>query len=202
MRKLGTLSFAVAVYALMGSGVAAAQDLTSLMHAAKQGHTDTVRALLDGGADVDARNKYGYTALMFGAINGSTNSVRALLAGGADVNAKTRYGTSVLMLAAFTGQPEVVNVLLDSGADVNAKGKYGTALDFAIGGIRGPNPVLPGHTGHTAVAGLQGLPARSAYWRVQVTGSQLRIEGMGTASTRRTPRTSRLPRGPLHPSCG
>jgi uncharacterized protein len=52
---------------------------TSLMLAAEKGHTETVRRLLDGGADVQAKNSNGWTALLFAAWKGHIPVVFLLL---------------------------------------------------------------------------------------------------------------------------
>ncbi len=49
------------------------------MAAAKRGQTDIVQALLEAGADINAKDKYGKTtALMFAAANGHTDVVELL----------------------------------------------------------------------------------------------------------------------------
>jgi thioredoxin-like negative regulator of GroEL len=110
-----------------------AADINSdLIEAAKNGDTAQVKALLDKGADVNARDKDGLTALMWAAAGGRTDIVKALLDKGADVNAKTSYGYTALMWAAAGGHTDIVKALLDKGADVNAKDSDGyTALMWA-----------------------------------------------------------------------
>jgi ankyrin repeat protein len=53
-----------------------------------------MQALLDKGADVNAKGNLGTTALM---VASSTDAVQALLAGGADVNARTNNGNTAQM---------------------------------------------------------------------------------------------------------
>ena len=67
-----------------------AQDLGSqLLEAAKGGQTEKVKALLEAGADVEAKDNDGETVLMVAAVGGYTDVVRTLLEAGADVNVLT-----------------------------------------------------------------------------------------------------------------
>ena len=102
---------------------------SDLEAAAAEGDTETVKVLLAGGADVNAKEKRGMTALMLAAGDGHIETVEVLLTGGADINAKSKDGMTALMLAAGDGHIETVKVLLAGGADVDAKAKDGmTAL--------------------------------------------------------------------------
>jgi ankyrin repeat protein len=53
------------------------------MQAAFSGNPDTVHALLAAGADVNAKDRDGWTALMFAAVKGHTDIVRVLRQAGA-----------------------------------------------------------------------------------------------------------------------
>ena len=91
-----------------------------------------ISALLQAGADVNAKNKDGDTALMLAAIRGPM-IVSVLLKAGADVNAKNNDGETALTLAAdICPFPEVVSLLLQAGADANAiTSNGGRAIDGA-----------------------------------------------------------------------
>ena len=86
-----------------------------------------VKAALDAGADVDAKDDEGNTALMDAASGGwrSEDVIKLLLDAGADVDAKDDEGNTALMDAASGGwrNEDVVKVLLDAGADVDAEGR-------------------------------------------------------------------------------
>lgn len=92
-----------------------------------------VLSALDGGADVNTKDKYGWTALSYVVKYGPVEIARALLQAGADVNAKNQYGWTVLMSAARDGNREMVDVILQSGADWDIKNRRGkTALDLSL----------------------------------------------------------------------
>ena len=97
---------------------------TPLMDAAARGYTDTVRALLEKGGEVEATDNAGRTALMEAAFGGYTDTVGLLLEKGANANARDNEGWSPLFWAAFSRRTETVRFLLEKGADVSTKNKY------------------------------------------------------------------------------
>jgi ankyrin repeat protein len=89
----------------------------SLLAAIQDGDHTTVRALLDQGADVKARNEVGDTALMQAALNADSEMLRLLLQRGADVQARGVHEITALLRALH--DPKKVQLLLDHGAGVD-----------------------------------------------------------------------------------
>ena len=92
-----------------------------LFSAAKKGHKDVVRLLLDTGkTDLDARDNDGQTPLLWAARNGHGAIVKLLLATGTvDVNAKNENSWTPLSWATEGGYKDVVELLLKAGAKVD-----------------------------------------------------------------------------------
>ena len=103
---------------LLLPAAARARDVgEDLIAAARKSDLAAVKALLDKGADVNAKNRYGATALSYAAERGSVEVVKLLLERGADVNVKdTFYGARPINWALDKGHIEVVRLLLAKGA--------------------------------------------------------------------------------------
>tara|TARA_R110000868_G_scaffold411785_1_gene710567 strand:+ start:47731 stop:48306 length:576 start_codon:yes stop_codon:yes gene_type:complete len=141
-----------------------------LLDAARIGRTDMVAPLLAAGADVDGRDRHGYTALILAAYHGHLETAVELLDRGAAVDAvDDKRGNTALMGIAFKGYDEIAEELIDAGADVNLRNNAGqTALMMAslVGHARiasllmraGANPTLRDVAGNCArsVAAAQG----------------------------------------------
>ena len=98
------------------------------MWAASEGNARAIEALIEAGADVNAKSKTGMTPLLFAVRNGHTPSVIALLNHRANVNDVAPDGTSALNMAVVNAYFELAAVLLDHGADPNAPDPRGSAL--------------------------------------------------------------------------
>jgi len=98
------------------------KGITALEWAARMGHTEVVKLLLDNNAKVNvSRPTDGCTPLFIAAQQGHAEVVKLLLDNRADVNAsRTDDGTTPLFMAAQARHTEVVKLLLDNKADVNA----------------------------------------------------------------------------------
>ncbi|HXH73045.1 MAG TPA: ankyrin repeat domain-containing protein [Mariprofundaceae bacterium] len=114
-----------------------------LMAAAAENHKMAVTALINGGADVNARNKLGRTALMFASNNGFASIVKELLKAGADPNLvpDDDQGMPALLAAASGGHAKVVEILMTNGADGSATDKQGRTA-FSLANNAGHKEVL------------------------------------------------------------
>lgn len=101
-----------------------------------KGEVNTVRALLEAGADVSARDSAGGTALHIAVVCGHMEASRVLLEGGSDSNAiDLGTNTPLHMLASPTAKgasAELAILLLEWGASVDIKNSEGlTAVSAA-----------------------------------------------------------------------
>ncbi len=84
---------------------------TALIWAAKYGHKDIVELLLEKGADINAKDRSGWTPLMEVAMSGPFEMLEFLLERGADFDAKSNNGTTALVYAQANGIQAAVDVL-------------------------------------------------------------------------------------------
>ena len=125
---------------------------TPLMWAAAEGHPETMKALIDAGADIDARSTIiqwerqrtdeprdkwlppgGWTPLLLAARENCVACVDVLAAAGADLNIVDPERHTALIVALINGHFDVAGRLIDRGADLNMQDAVGqTALWAAV----------------------------------------------------------------------
>lgn len=96
---------------------------------------DTIRLLLDMGADPNFHNEYYGNALIYAADLDDTETAQLLLNNGADPNAMCNVGWTPLTIAADAGSVAVARQLIDTGADITKKEEVNlehTAAYFAV----------------------------------------------------------------------
>jgi ankyrin repeat protein len=95
----------------MGAKVNTLRNGRSALFMAAWSHClDTVKMLVGGGADVNAKSGDGRTALMQAAGDGRTEIVQYLMDHGADMEAKDEAGRTAWMYAAMGNQLEVAEI--------------------------------------------------------------------------------------------
>jgi ankyrin repeat protein len=106
---------------------------TELMKEAQRGDVAAMKQLIASGADVNERNRYGWTALMHAARSGHADAARALLDAGSNVEIRDESGATPLIRAATKGHADVVALLLERGAAPNTVDSNGwSALMWAV----------------------------------------------------------------------
>ena len=99
----------------------------ALIQAVRTENVQAMRALIERGANVSAKDTGGNTLLHSAAENWAVECIKVLLSNGADVNARNVDGKTPFMVAGNI--PKALGILLDAGADMNARDNQGrTAL--------------------------------------------------------------------------
>ena len=106
---------------------AEASDI-SIHDAVSLGDVEAIKQHLADGADVNVKDKVGWTPLHLAAFNGHKEIVELLIANGADVNAKSDdVGRTPLDLAIHFKHPETADLLRThggkTGEELKAEGK-------------------------------------------------------------------------------
>jgi ankyrin repeat protein len=91
--------------------------MTPLLYAARDGRMETVRLLLDGGADVNQPDVNGITPLIIAITNNHPDVARFLIDRGADIKAVDWYGRTPLWAAVETRNMDVDNATFENSID-------------------------------------------------------------------------------------
>jgi uncharacterized protein len=105
--------------------ISAIEVSSTLFSAADGNCIGLATELLDYGASVDARDRFGARPLSHAARFGHLGMVDLLLARGALINARNLAGATALYFAADGGHVSVAQRLIELGADVNLTGRSG-----------------------------------------------------------------------------
>jgi ankyrin repeat protein len=123
----------VAVELIVKGALQGAPQPLLLHTAARTGETSVIKALLDHGAPIEARDADGRTGLHWAVYARDYSGVATLVDRGADINATDNIGWSVLHVAASRSvPPHLLSYLLEHHANTNLRDKQGRlAKDLA-----------------------------------------------------------------------
>ncbi|MGW5868696.1 ankyrin repeat domain-containing protein [Streptomyces sp. NPDC055239] len=96
-----------------------------LLEAARAGNAEEVRAALDAGGRVEARDTELRTPLLLAAIGDHVEAARILVAAGADVDAQDHRADSPWLVTGVTGSVAMLHVLLPAGPDLKLRNRFG-----------------------------------------------------------------------------
>jgi len=142
-----------------------------LHDAARDGDLEQVRALIDGGADLDAKSINGETALNMAILDGHVAVAGLLIDGGADVDGRNTGGFTPLHAAAYVNSVEIAEQLLSRGADINDQMNKAGVTPLSVASEEGHSGVVKALIKHGAdlEAGERNdyTPLTRALWRGQ-----------------------------------
>jgi ankyrin repeat protein len=103
----------------------------ALTAAARYGHKEVVRLLLDAGINTESRFPPTDTALFLAALRGHVEVIKLLLEKGADLTYRSKHGYTVLSCAAQRGHPKAVLALLEHCSSHLTGQDYSSFIDAA-----------------------------------------------------------------------
>jgi len=132
VKRLAITISVLLLFASFALNDAIAQRPKTLNQAVVDGDIDQVKSQISAGADVNTKNRMGWTLLQTAIRNRRTEIAQLLIDKGADVNTKDNRGRTPLHFAVEFGQKAIVETLIAKGADVNVMdGRADNALSLA-----------------------------------------------------------------------
>jgi hypothetical protein len=95
------------------------KDFQELMHCATTGDVQTLRKLIENGANPNTSDPTGLTLLMAASYSGKAQILELLLNAGVPIDVKDSSGYTALMFSCNAGQLSCARFLIEKGANVN-----------------------------------------------------------------------------------
>ncbi|MDM5212287.1 ankyrin repeat domain-containing protein [Peribacillus sp. NJ4] len=100
-----------------------------LIQAAERKDTETVRRLIEQGADINTQDSEGRTATMIATYINDVETAKILIEAGADVNIQDNMENNPFLYAGAEGFKDILKLTIEAGADPTITNRYGgTAL--------------------------------------------------------------------------
>ncbi len=144
------------------------QLIKTFLDAVEKGNVSKVKDLISRGANVNVKDKDGWTALIIASFEGHIEIAKELIANGTDVNAKANNGVTALVFAYVKGHDEIFKELIDRGADVNEIDQIMQKRLFDLGYFSGEPDGKTGKNTKDAIRSYQrfaGLPRLGYVYR-------------------------------------
>ncbi len=122
----------VSLFINAGIDVSANNNEPILTASMQTENADTIKKLIDKGANVNAFSPDGHTPLMYSIMADDRQNVKVLIENGADIELTNSDGMTALIFASWFGREEICRILMDSGAVLSKTDDLGkTALDYS-----------------------------------------------------------------------
>jgi len=100
-------------------------------HSYMENYMESIKFLVESGADINATNRYDKTPLQYVAYKHKIHVVQYLVESGADVNAADRSGNTPLVWGSISAPKiETIKILLDYGADKEHRNNNGLTAAY------------------------------------------------------------------------
>jgi ankyrin repeat protein len=97
------------------------------------GQDDIAKALIEAGANLDARDSSGNNALMCAAVYDRPEMLKLLIEKGSPLDEQNQEGHTALIWAGYWDKPDIAEILIRAGADANIRHSTGrTAVEWAM----------------------------------------------------------------------
>ena len=115
-----------ALLVLMLSGcMSLHQKNAALLRYSAAGDSEKAKEMLNRGADINVRNKYGDTPLHLAIKKEHLDTATLLINRGADINAPGAFDDTPLHVSIYKGQKGLSDLLLEKGANESLLNRYG-----------------------------------------------------------------------------
>ena len=101
------------------------KEMTMLNWVSMGKNTELIKYLIDKGADVNSKNKDGFTPLMFAGTKGRVENALLLIENGADLFAENSNKATCAHFLSICLVPDFLNLLVEKGVDFNGKDNRG-----------------------------------------------------------------------------